>query len=131
MAFQRPPGSSPGRACDRQRACTQELCKEHRASLGSPGKGNAGELAVETRNDWCKVHIPLGSKRVRVLKWGPGQFIVHLLLFLLVLQAPGKVWSDLNLPNCNHEELGTRPMEHLNLPFSLAGAGKPGEQLPL
>lgn len=59
-------------ACDRHCACVEELCKEHLASLGSPGKGSAGQLAVETRNEWCKVHIPLGSKRVRVLKWGPG-----------------------------------------------------------
>lgn len=102
--------SSPGRVCYRQSACMEEPCKEHPACLGSPGRGSAGELAVETRKEWCKVHIPLGSKRARVLKRGPGQFIVQLLLFLLVLQAPGKVWSQLNLSHCHHEEPGTRPM---------------------
>lgn len=89
----------------------EELCKEHPASLGSPGKGSAGELAVETRNEWCKVHIPLGSRRVRVLKRGPGRFRVQLLPFLLVLQVPGKVCSDLNLSNCHMRSLGQGPWD--------------------
>lgn len=117
-----PAGEFPGQGLCPAR-CLHAGAVQRAPGLSWEGKGRAGELAAEIRNEWCKVHIPLGSKRVRVLTWGPGQFIVQLLLFLLVLQVPGKVWSDLNLSNCHHEELGTRPMEHLNLPFSLAGAG--------
>lgn len=105
MAFRRPPGSSPGRAGEQQCACMEELCKEHPASLGSPGKGSAGELAVETRNEWCKVHIPLGSKSE---SFEAGPRAVHSPTAALPACAAGssKVWSELSLSNCHHEELG-------------------------
>lgn len=60
----------------------------------------------------------------------PRKFIVQLLFFLLVLQVPAKAWSNLSLSKCHHEELGTRPTEHLNLPFSWLVLASLGSSFP-
>ena len=87
-------------ACDQQHACVkasvEETCKEHRASPGLRWEGSVSELAMQRRTEWYKVHIPVGSKGVRVLKEGNRWLTVQLLLFLLALQVPAESWSDVS-----------------------------------
>lgn len=64
-----PAGEFPGRACHQQCASMEELSKEH---LASPGKGGAGELAIQTRNEVQSTYSLRLELGVRVLKWGPG-----------------------------------------------------------
>lgn len=83
---------------------------------------------MQTRKGWCKVRITPGLKGERVLTEGNRWFIVQMLVFLLALQVPAEPWCDvLTSPTA----FVTKSTQEMNIPFFLAGAGKPWEQLPL
>lgn len=64
---------------------------------------------------------------MRVLAEGNRWFIVQMLVFLLVLQVPAESWCNvLTSPTA----VVTKSTQEVNIPFSLAGAGKPWEELP-
>lgn len=127
LVFRRPPGSSQGSGL---RPATCLHASQHGGAVqrapslsGMCWEGSVWELAVQIRSRWCKIPIPVGSRGARVWNQSTGWFTIQLLFFLLALQVPAE-WL------CR-EELWPKSTQQLNLPVSLAGAGKPWEQLPL